>query len=645
MKIKFIFFILVLFGGTLLFSFSSNNLSVQYSKYSGGGEDFNHGLTLEENSLFSGSGVCAGCHGHDPSAFAGTTPEGTDVNLVDDWRASMMANAAKDPFWRAKVSHEISVNPGHQEELEDKCLSCHASQGRFAAIHDGATHYSMAEMLEDSMALDGVSCGSCHQQRPENIGNAFSGELVFDNDTIYGPYGGPDDEVGIIFEGPMQSFVGYTPVYDSYVDQSEMCAACHTLITESVDLEGEFTGSTFVEQATYHEWLNSSYNGGKSGVECQGCHLPRINEPVVLSTNYLFLQGRQPFGRHFMVGGNSFMLNIFKNNIDTLGLSATESQFQNAIDRTIDQLQNHTLEIEISALEFDDDSARYEVLLTNLAGHKFPSGYPARRAFIEFVAVDELGDTIFQSGVLQSDFEVMGQNSDYEPHYDLITDESQVQIYELVMGDVNNNVTTVLERAHHSIKDNRLVPLGFSFTHPSYDTIAVAGLVLNDDNFNEVESGTDKIQYHFPLNGFSGDLLVSASVFYQSDPPKWNEELFAVDTPEINFYQELYEINGAAPVLIQSDSHETIGVGLEEQLLFTDNVEIINNPFVQNITLNLKRENNAISIYNSQGKLVKDVKLSSGTHEIALPSTSGVYILSFHIDQQVFIERIIKFNQ
>jgi len=222
MSHKFILLLIVFFGGIFLLSFSNNKIDVKYSQYRGGDVDHNHGLTHEENSLFSGSGVCAGCHGYDPIAFAGTTPEGVDVNLVDDWRASMMANAAKDPFWRAKVSHEVSINPNHQEELEDKCLSCHAPQGRFAAIHDGATHYSMAEMLGDSLALDGVACGACHQQRPEDIGNAFSGNLIYDNDTIYGPYGGPDDEGGAIFEGPMQSFVGYTPVYAQHVEKSEI---------------------------------------------------------------------------------------------------------------------------------------------------------------------------------------------------------------------------------------------------------------------------------------------------------------------------------------------------------------------------------------------------------------------------------------
>ena len=70
------------------------------------------GLPDTINSLFYGSGKCSGCHGVDPNHLAskaGQTfpmvpmPDAWDVNVVDDWRSSIMANSTKDPFWRAKV--------------------------------------------------------------------------------------------------------------------------------------------------------------------------------------------------------------------------------------------------------------------------------------------------------------------------------------------------------------------------------------------------------------------------------------------------------------------------------------------------------------------------------------------------------------
>ena len=126
------------------------------------------------NALFTGSGKCAGCHGADPIAFANVTADGQDINPTDQWRSSLMANSAKDPFWRAKVAHEVAINPDHQLELEDKCTSCHAPLGHFNAHHLGEDHYAMAQLFHDTLAMDGVSCVACHQQAP-TVGNTFSG--------------------------------------------------------------------------------------------------------------------------------------------------------------------------------------------------------------------------------------------------------------------------------------------------------------------------------------------------------------------------------------------------------------------------------------------------------------------------------------
>ena len=41
----------------------------------------------------------------------------------------------------------------------------------------------------------------------------------------------------------------------------------------------------------------------------------------------------------------------------------------------------------------DADTAFIDLTLTNLAGHKFPSGYPARRAFVEIIVLSAENDT------------------------------------------------------------------------------------------------------------------------------------------------------------------------------------------------------------------------------------------------------------
>ena len=65
---------------------------------------------IDSTIIFPTAGNCSGCHGFDTNGYAMVDFFGNDVNIHDDWRATMMANAAKDPFWRAKVSHEILVS-------------------------------------------------------------------------------------------------------------------------------------------------------------------------------------------------------------------------------------------------------------------------------------------------------------------------------------------------------------------------------------------------------------------------------------------------------------------------------------------------------------------------------------------------------
>lgn len=599
-------------------------------------------LPQNSNSLFSGSGKCGGCHGFDPNGLASVTESGVDINVTDDWRATMMANSAKDPFWRAKVSHEVALNPEHQTILEDKCTSCHAPLGHFAAHYDGAESYSIEDMSNDTLALDGVSCNACHQQRPEGLGDLFSGNLLFETDTIYGPYGG-DPEENPIFESPMLSFVGYAPVYGEYITKSEACAGCHTLITNTVDFDGNLTGNSFVEQATYHEWENSAYNDPDTGQECQGCHFPRLDSSIIISSNYAFLEGREPFGLHYMVGGNTFMLELMRNYAEQLGVTADSARFNTVIDRTMANLQTATADLLLEDLGPSNDTAYYQVSLTNLTGHKFPSGYPSRRAFIEFVAVDVTGDTLFQSGVLQSNYEVLGQNPDYEPHYNVINSEDQVQIYEMVMADVNGDVTTVLERADVPIKDNRLVPLGFSTSHIVYDTTMMAGTVLDDPNFNyefgEEGSGSDVIEYRVPLFGYEGVLEIYASLHYQSAPPKWNEELFSVSTPEIDEFEEMYWETGPDAVLIDSAELETLIVGVGEKVAVLD---IFPNPTSGVIQIRVTQPDTPLLVYNARGQLVDSQILPSGQSAIQLPAAAGIYHVIVGQGDAMLMEKIVK---
>jgi hypothetical protein len=602
-------------------------------------------LPLGRNRYFAASGECHGCHGPDTvNNYSMLTADGVDVNVSDDWRSTMMANSARDPFWRAKVSHETTVNPAHKAVLEDKCTSCHAPMGRYDMYYRHAGLFSIDSMVASPVALDGVSCLACHMQSADSLALNFSGHLIFDtNNVVYGPFMD-------VFGAPMASFVGYDPIYGEHIEHAGLCAGCHTLITATADLNGDLTGDHFVEQATYHEWVNSIYNTDtdpEGGVSCQGCHVPRINDAVVLSANYLFLQGQSPFGMHHFAGANTFMLELLKNNSAQLGLTATAAQFDSTIARTDRMLKQNTILLEANMVSRDADTAYIDVKLTNIAGHRFPSGYPSRRAFIELEVLDGAGNTLFRSGGWDPSYEVIGHDADWEPHHDVIRTPDQAQIYEMVMGDVNGNKTTVLERAKEPLKDNRLVPIGFSTSHASYDTTRIVGVPASDTDFNHgpggVEgSGTDITHYHVPMNGYTGMVTVRTKVWYQAAPPRWMEEMFDHSTPEIDLFRDMFQAADGSPVLVKEHSFVDLTTGMDD--LRELGVRIFPNPVVNGILRieGLSARVNSIEVFGLNGQLVATHRpQGAASWQLRLREGRGTYLVVIHAAGRRFVERVV----
>ena len=66
-----------------------------------------------------------------------TASDGTDVSIGFDWRASMMANAARDPYFQAAVRREIMDYPEAAADIEGECARCHMPMATVAALQDG----------------------------------------------------------------------------------------------------------------------------------------------------------------------------------------------------------------------------------------------------------------------------------------------------------------------------------------------------------------------------------------------------------------------------------------------------------------------------------------------------------------------------
>ena len=204
----------------------------------------------------------------------------------------MMANSARDPYWQAGVRRETIDHPTHAAAIEDECAACHMPMARHIARAAGGMGELFAHLPLNAsgnvglrgLAADGVSCTVCHQISSERLGTreSFNGEFAIRPTPasgarpIFGPYRIDAGRTTI-----MRSVSGFVQEEAPHIRQSELCATCHTLITQALGPKGEVIGS-LPEQMNYQEWLHSDFN--REQRSCQSCHMPAAKGPVRASS-------------------------------------------------------------------------------------------------------------------------------------------------------------------------------------------------------------------------------------------------------------------------------------------------------------------------------------------------------------------------
>ena len=181
----------------------------------------------------------------------------------------------------------------------------------------------------------------------------------------------------------------------------------------------------------------------------------------------------------------------------------------------------------IARAELREGRLEAEVVVTNTAGHKVPTAYPSRRAWLRFVVSDDKGRRLFSSGALRPDGSIEGNDNDrdllaFEPHHLSIEAPDQVQIYESIMVDPRGRVTTGLLTAVRYAKDNRLLPRGFDKAAAG-DDYAVRGEAQDDPDF---QGGGDRIVYRPTLPaGAAGPFRIEVELLYQPIAFRWAHNL------------------------------------------------------------------------------------------------------------------------
>lgn len=523
-----------------------------------------------------------------PSKFP-TTPL-RNFSPFGEWGASMMGLAGRDPVFQAQRESETLTYPSVAKEIDNTCYTCHGVMGKRQLLTDKPDAlFTHADFIATTgpnatygaLGRDGISCLACHRMTPEGLGTeaSFTGNFkVTDPKTVYGPY---QDVVTF----PMKNSIGMTPTHGAAISDPAMCGSCHVVETEILDKTKTYTRESFYkqpkshEQTTYLEWLNSRYQTkappgpGATPQTCQQCHMPRTMDGQQITTRianiqdntYTDAQGqpfpntapaaditmkpRNEFGRHTFVGANVFVLEMFKQFAPQLGLTVNDPNYDTStfkfvpaldlsIRETTKQVQNATASVAIVAQRRSASGLDVDVQVINKTGHKFPSGVGFRRAFIEFTAMDATGKVVWSSGrstdkgVLIND---QGQTlatefskTQWQPHWRIITGGNQVQTYEVRTKDLQGLLTTSFLGLAKSVKDNRLMPVGWSpnGAYASWTAPIAVPTTGSPGYYNG--SGSDLITYRMPPAVAAQVKTVRATLNYQSIPPYYLQDRFTI---------------------------------------------------------------------------------------------------------------------
>jgi hypothetical protein len=570
-----------------------------------------------------------GLAGRDPLFFAQIESELRMIHKefgTDSAEAQELASILVDTCLRChgamgkKQFHSDQPDPGARMNLEH----IYAVAGPTEHVGRGAAKYG-------ALARDGVGCAVCHRMQPRTqppddrrpylqyfFETSITGNFQLGAKAeIYGPF--KDNEIAPY---AMEHATGIKPKHSDYLKSSQLCGACHTVALPSIDMPFGTPGKDHtpdevtraevvpqfrkfhhqIEQATYLEWLNSEYENevnpkNPSAKSCTDCHMSRglkdekhgIDIPQIRSriaaiqdTTYpdaenlaaheqLNVRPRDDgFRRHNFSGLNAFLLELFNQFDDVLGVPKTDFMtgspqgIGHAVDHITRTARDDVATLDVSAQLTAPNQLTARVVVKNKVGHRFPSGVGFRRAFIELAVIqppqvrgdaekiiwasgrtNELGVMIGADGrpLATESFARDPESGEqrFQPHHTTITSPDQVQVYEILSRNAKGNFTTSFVRGCEIAKDNRLLPRGWKREGPGP---ALTGRFLKatfpdpvtgqDPRYTD-GSGTDEIDYRIqlPPGVDPARLQVRTTLYYQAIPPYLLRNLFetAPDDP------------------------------------------------------------------------------------------------------------------
>lgn len=436
---------------------------------------------------------CTECHA------GGTSASGERYMAGDTWVASMMANAARDPLFLATLTVAEQDAPG----IGTVCLRCHTPSG-YTAGRATPGNGSALDGLEGD--LDGVHCDTCHRSI---IPTGVAGAPFLSNAQLYFA----DAPTGMIparygpREDPMTS-PRHPSMGSAFIRDARLCGQCHDInhpANNRLSLDGRDTGVALPVQSTYTEWAQSDYARRATPQTCQSCHMREITGETLPSTRIPGAPARPGQRRHEFLGANEW------------GMAMLKAAFPGEHDAEYDALRARTREylrtaatVEITSTPTGTagSTVSVPVRVTNLSGHKLPTGYEdARLMWLQV----QVGDRVV-SGAYVSDE---------------LVEDAQARVYRFQAGRYESGHVTrsdFIVRHNTVLEDTRIPPLGMmpdARTAPvGRDYAGGAGGALRN---------YDETRFSVQLPARAGAVPVTVRLMYQTTTKHYVETIAAAN--------------------------------------------------------------------------------------------------------------------
>jgi hypothetical protein len=597
--------------------------------------------------------TCASCHGTYNAA----------VEPWHNWRGSLMAQAARDPFFFACMAIAEQDAPS----VGDICIRCHSPGG----WQEGRSVDTSGDLL-NAKDRHGVHCDFCHRMVDYNYIPGVSPAqdvavlaTISPLPTQYANGQFINDPLPLMRGPYADAQASHDFVESPFHREADVCGTCHDVSNPVYIRSGpvDYTLNTFNLQhpdmdirnmlpieRTYSEWSVSAY--AVAGVyapqfagdkpdgmvsTCQDCHMRDVTGK---GANENTAPNRNDLPLHDLMGGNIFVTDIiatyYPDEVDQSQLDDAKSRAERMLGLA-------------ATLEVTPEDFGATVRVTNQTGHKLPSGYPeGRRIWLNVKGFNAADSLVYESGAY--DF----------PTAQLDLDDATAKIYEIHPG-LSLGLAPALglppgpsfhfvlnDTVYH---DNRIPPRGF--TNANFDAIQSPPVHHHYDDGQY----WDDTEYSMPAEVES----VIVTLYYQTTSKEYVEFL-RNENHTNQAGQNLYDswvAQGKAPPFMMAQA--AVGVAVTsgapvdrpgETLVFAMK-QNFPNPFngLTRIAYSVaSREHVKISVYDIQGREV--CTLVDGVHEPdhyeitwdagntrGEPLPTGIYFLRYRAGSHIFSKK------